>query len=220
MVSSRIPPGRIVKAAAALGCALALSGCVGVQVFPASSARAISLVPGQLEARGMAFITPSTATGREEEKQAVAFIFSEALKRGRAGIRVVSLPEALSAINRAELADAYKRMYDDQRDTGLFKQSMLEQVGRITDTGYIAQIKLQEFSEGSKERFGIFGLRILETRFARVRLFFQIWDSRDGSIVWEGMEEVTYAHERINEEPVTFQRAVDRAAQHLVGRLP
>jgi hypothetical protein len=34
------------------------------------------------------------------------------------------------------------------------------------------------------------------------------------------MEELTYAHERINEEPVTFRKAVDQAAQHLIARLP
>lgn len=210
---------RIIGAWAVLTCAIVLSGCTSVQVFPTSQARSISLAAGELEAQGIAFITPSTATGREEEKQAVAFIFAEVMKRERPGVKVVSLPESLSAINRADLAESYKRMYDDHRDTGLFKRETLEQVGRITGSRYIAQIKLQEFVEGAKERFGALGFRIVETRFARVRLFLQIWDIRDGSIAWEGMEEIVYSHERINEEPVTFQRVVDRAAQHLTRRL-
>jgi hypothetical protein len=97
---------------------------------------------------------------------------------------------------------------------------MLERVGKLTGSRYIAQIQLQEFQEGSKERWGIFGFRIVETRFARTRLFLTIWDSNDGSIAWEGMEELTFAHERINEEPITFLRSVDRAAQHLIAQLP
>lgn len=202
-----------------VGC-LTLAACASVQVFPTSHSRALSLAPGHIEEYGIAFITPSTATGREEEKQAVAFLFAEAMKRERPAMRVVSLPETLSAVNRAGLVDAYKRMYEDYRDTGLFKRDMLERVAQVTASRYIAQIKLQEFAEGSKERFGALGLRIVETRYARVRLFFQIWDSRDGAIAWEGLEEILYSHERINEEPVTFQKAVSRTAEQLVRRLP
>ena len=201
-------------------CLLALAGCTSVQVLPSSSTRTINLGSSELEANGIAFITPSTTTGREEEKQAVAHVFAESIKRDRDRVRVVALPETLSAINKANLGDLYKRMYDEQRDTGLFQRSMLHRVGELTGSRYIAQIQLQEFSEGSKERFGIFGFRIVETRFARTRLFLTIWDSTDGSIAWEGMEELTYAHERINEEPVTFQKALEHAAKHLITKLP
>jgi hypothetical protein len=211
---------RALRTGAALAGLLVLSGCSTVQVFPTSTSRAFSLAPGDLKAHGIAFITPSTATGREEEKQAVAFLFADTMMRNRADVRVVSLPETLSAINRENLAGDYKRMYDDYRDTGLFKRDILERVGQVTGTRYIAQIKLQEFSEGSKERFGALGFRIVETRYARVRLFFQVWDSSNGTIVWEGLEEILYAHERISEEPVTYQKAVARTAQELVGRLP
>jgi hypothetical protein len=201
-------------------CLVILAGCTSIQVLPSSSTRAITLASGQLEAHGISFITPSTTTGREEEKQAVAHIFGEAIKRERGKVRVVALPETLSAINKANMADAYKRMYDEQRDTGLFQRSMLQRVGELTRSRYIAQLQLQEFTEGSKERWGIFGLRILETRFARTRIFLTVWDSSDGSIAWEGMEELTYAHERINEEPVTLQRALGHAAKHLIDKLP
>lgn len=204
----------------AASCVLALAGCTSVQVLPSSSARAITLKSGQLEAHGIAFITPSTTTGREEEKQAVAHVFSEAIKRERDKVRVVALPETLSAINKANLGDSYKRMYDEQRDTGLFQRSMLERVGDLTASRYIAQIQLQEFTEGAKERFGIFGFRIVETRYAKTRIFLTVWDSSDGSIAWEGMEELTYSHERVSEEPVTFHKAVDHAAKHLIARLP
>ncbi len=222
-MSPALPGALLIRAygaGALFACTMVLSGCTSIQEFPTSHARSISLDAGQLEAQGIAFITPSTATGREEEKQAVAFVFAEVLKRERPGVKVVSLPESLSAVNRANLGDSYKRMYDDYRDTGLFKRETLGEVGRITGCRFIAQIKLQEFSEGAKERWGAMGFRIVETRYARVRLFFQIWDSQDGSIAWEGMEEIVYSHERLSEEPVTFQRAADRAAQHLTRRLP
>jgi hypothetical protein len=150
----------------AASCLAALAGCTSTQILPSSSTRTITLASGELEAHGIAFITPSTTTGREEEKQAIAHVFGEAIKRDRANVRVVALPETLSAVNKANLADAYKRMYDEHRDTGLFQRAMLERVGNLTGSRYIAQLQLQEFSEGSKERFGIFGLRILAWRRA------------------------------------------------------
>ena len=167
----------------AFACALALSlaGCFRAQIYPTLQEYRISLHQGDLEAAGVAFITPSAATGQEEEKQAVAFTFADVMKRERPRIRVVTLAEALGAINKAGLANAYKRMYDDYHDTGLFNREMLHQLGTLTGTRYIAQLKLQRFGQGEKERFGALGFRIVETRFADIRLFLQIWDSEDGT---------------------------------------
>lgn len=199
---------------------LALAGCFAVQVHPTQQERLISLKPGELAASGLAFITPSTATGQEEEKQAVALIFAEVFRQQRPEVRVVGLAEALNAINRAGLADAYKQMYNDYRDTGLFKREILGAIGKVTGARYIAQIKLQGFGQGAKERFGALGLRIVETRFANVRLFFQIWDSRDGTIAWEGMQEMLFARDRVSEEPITFRMAIEHTARDLISKLP
>jgi hypothetical protein len=204
------------------GCLVAaLGGCV-TQSFPAAQSQRLALAGGELEAHGVAFITPSTVTGQEEEKQAVALIVAQVMNAERTSIKVVTLPEALNAINRAGLSDDYKRMYDEYRDTGLFKRDMLGRIGALTGTRYIAQIKLQGFTQGAKERFGAFGLRIVETRYANVRLFMQIWDSYDGTIAWDGMQEMLYSRERLRltEKPITLQVAVERAARGLVKTLP
>lgn len=193
---------------------------MAVQVYPKLQDQNISLGQADLAAHGIAFITPSTVTGQEEEKQAVALIFAKVFREQRPQVHVVALAEALNAVNRAGLADAYKQMYNDYRDTGLFKRDILGQVGTITGARFIAQIKLQGFSQGAKERFGAFGFRILETRLANVRVFFQVWDSRDGTIAWEGMQEMVYSWERITEEPVTIQMALERTAHDLISRIP
>lgn len=197
-----------------------LGGCFVPQVHHTVEVRVISLQPGNLESHGIAFITPSAATGQEEEKQAVAFLFAKVLAHQRERVRVVSLAESLNAINKTGLAEAYKRMYDDYRDTGLLKRDVLRQVGQATGARYIAQIKLQGWGQGAKERFGTLGFRIVETRYASVRVFLQIWDSTDGSIAWEGMQEILYALDRVNEAPVTFRTAVERTAEEIVRRLP
>lgn len=198
---------------------LLVAGC-GTHIYPTQQEHVISLRKGDLEASGIAFITPSTVTGQEQEKQAVALTFADVLKRERPSVKVATLAETLGAVNRAGLADAYKRMYDDYRDTGLFSGDILRRVGAATATRYIAQLKLQGFGQGAKNRLGIFGFRIVDTHHGDARVFFQIWDSRDGTIAWEGMQELRISNDSVSDEPVMLRTLLERTAQDLVAKLP
>ena len=197
-----------------------LSGCASDQVHSTAHHSAMSLNNGDLEAHGLAFITPSTVTGQEEDKQTLAFIFAEVINDKRPEKKVVSLPQTLSAINKAGFADNYKAMYVDYRDTGIFRQDILKEVGNATGVRYLAQLKLSNFSQQSRGRFSALGLRLIQTKEANIRMFVQIWDSVDGSIAWEGTEEVTYAWDSGSAEPVTFRIIVEETAENLVSLLP
>ena len=212
--------GKIPSFWAAAAAAMLLTGCFTAQIHPTVRERNMSLLPGDLEAHGIAFITPSAATGQEEEKQAVALVFAETLSEERKVIRVLPLAQTLGVINKAGLAEVYKRMYNDYRDTGLFERNVLREIGKATGTRYLAQIKVQGFGQGAKERFGILGLRIVETKSATVRLFFQIWDSRNGTVAWEATEELHYAYDTLTEEQLTLPTVVGQAAQDLIAKLP
>jgi hypothetical protein len=199
---------------------LALAGCSGTQIYPTLQEQRISLSPGDLEAGGVAFITPSTVTGQEQETQGVALTFAQVLKAERPALRVVTLAETLGAVNRAGLADAYKQMYNDYRDTGLFSADVLRKVGGATGARYVVQLKLQGFEQGSRDRFGVLGIRIIETKYAHIRLFLQVWDSRDSTIAWEGMQEMRHAHDTMTEEPIMQRTVLERTARDLIARLP
>jgi len=197
-----------------------VAGCGAPQVYSTVNHHQFSLSGDELRNSGIAFITPSTVTGQEEEKQAVAFTFVETLKTERPDIKFVSLPETLSAINRADLGQAYQRMFAEYKDTGLFASKTLYQVGEVTGTRYLGQLKLAGFNQGSTGRFSVFGLRLLETKYAKLRLFFQIWDARDGSIAWEGVQELNWSEEEVNEDAVSLQTVIGAAARNLAKRLP
>jgi len=199
---------------------LLLSGCADHQIHSSVQFEDISLSPEGLEAHGLAFITPSTVTGREQDIQALAFIFADVMQKERPDIRVVSLPETLSAINRAGLAGEYKTMYVDYNDTGIFKKDSLQMVGEATGARYLAQLKLSSFRQNASGRFSILGLRLVKTQEANIRLFFQIWNSEQGAIVWEGAEELNYAWDTLKEKPVSFQLVVEEIARNLIRKLP
>ncbi|MHB8909955.1 MAG: hypothetical protein ACYDAA_13875 [Syntrophales bacterium] len=194
--------------------------CFLPQVYDSTDDRLISLNADDLPKQGIAFLTPSTITGQEEEKQALALIFADVLRKERPDIRCVGLPETLNALNEAGLADDYKRMIADYRDTGIFDREILQKVGEATKTGYAAQLKLMNFTQGSSERFGFLGLRMVETKYSHMRLFFQIWNIRSGVIAWEGVQEMHYAIDTIAENSVTLKTTVTRTARDLISHLP
>ena len=196
-----------------------VTGCFIPQKQFTDKHRDFSLGKGELETHGLAFITPSTVTGQEEEKQSLALIAAEVLKEKRPDIRCVALAETLSAVNRAGLAERYKEMYIDYRDTGLFKKDMLKKVGDLTGVKYVAQIKLAGFSQGNKDRFQVLGLRLIETRKADLRMVFQIWNTNEGTIAWEIAEELSYAQDTVFSGSVALRTVLEEVLENAISHL-
>ena len=211
----------------AIGLALLLSACASqqpqaetLQKIPAIQVMVMDLQSEDLRAGGIAFITPSSVTGQEEDKQALALAFSEVLLEVRPDLRVMHLPQTLSAINRVGLTRDYRQMFEDYRLTGTFDRETLQKVAGVTKMRYLAQLKLGAFRQESKDRFGLFGLRVVETKTSTIRLFLQIWDSQDGSVAWEGAQESTVSRESMVEDNVSLKSIVQESARDLVSHLP
>lgn len=211
----------------AMGLACVLTGCASQkfqtktqQNTPTTQVLAINLQPDDLRVGGIAFITPSSVTGQEEDKQALALSFTEVLLEIRPDLRIVPLPQTLSAVNRMGLTREYRQMFEDYRQAGIFDPESLQKVAKVTGTRYLAQLKLGAFRQESKGRFGMLGLRVLETKTSTIRLFLQIWDSKDGSVAWEGAQESTVSHESMTEEYVSMKSIVQESARDLVAHLP
>jgi hypothetical protein len=205
---------------AAAGLALLLGGCGTAQVQGTTQIQALQITAEELRKHGLAFLTPSSVTGQEEDRQALALAFFGVMRKARPDLRLVSLPVVLTAINSAGLAGDYRRMLDDYRATGVFDRDRLVKIGSAVGVKYLAQLKLAGFRQESKSRWGALGLRIFETKSTTVRLFLQVWDSSDGSIVWEGAVEITSAYDSLSEETVTFRSVIEECARRLVERLP
>ncbi|OOZ35922.1 hypothetical protein [Solemya velesiana gill symbiont] len=197
-----------------------MTGCSTTQVHSSSKQHILKLEAGDLACDGVAFLTPSTVTGKEEDKQTFALVFTETLQAKRPDIRFKSLPHTLCSINRANLANDDKQMVIDYRVTGIFNRETLARIGEATDTRYIAQLKLSYFLQYSKGRFSAMGIRLFETKQAHVRLFLQIWDAQNGAISWEAVEELNFAYDTSTEDPVSFNLIVKEAAGNMIDKLP
>lgn len=178
------------------------------------------LKKGELQKYGLTFITPTTITGMEEDKQYLALTFSHALKKLRPELKIADLSYTLGLINKSNFIDDYVKMYKGYSTTGIFNQKPLKQIGKLTDNRYICQLKLSHFKSEAQGRWGFLGLSIFDTEKANLRLFVQIWDSHKGLIVWEAAQEVTYAHDTTSEDAVTFDKMIRLAAKDVAKVLP
>lgn len=190
------------------------------QIYTSEEHRAFNLTADDFFENGVAFTTPSSITGREQDRQSLALTFAEVLREKRPDINVVSLPETLSVINKAGLLNEYMLMYEHYEQTGIFDYGSLKKISALTGTRYIAQLNLSGFDQGEKGRFGILGLRLLETKRANLRIFLQIWDAQEGMIAWEGYEEMNYATETYTEQGITFYDIARQIAENMVARIP
>lgn len=207
---------------AVLSAVFLLAGCatVGDQIVPTTLAKNINLKSGDLAKFRLAFLTPSTVTGQEQDRQSLALIFAETMQSSLPNVPIIPLSDTLGLINRAGLAETYRKMFDDYRETGIFAHDSLQKVGQAVGARYFAQLKLAGFSQDTFERFSLFGFRLFQTLHANIRLYLQIWDSDAGVIAWEGNEELNYAYDSSAERPVTFEAVVQEAARHLIAQLP
>jgi hypothetical protein len=203
-----------------LFCLLLLSSCAFDHQSSESFHNADLLTAGALENEGMAFITPSTVTGQEEDTQALALAFADVINQHKPAIRVTKLSQTLSLVNSHHLTQAYKKMYDDYRDTGLLNADVLKQIGKVTQSRYLLQLKLSNFRQSSDTRLNLLGLRLTQTNKASIRLFMQIWDSENGTICFEGSEELNQTMDSASEQPISFKSLVSVAASNLITGLP
>ncbi len=199
---------------------VSLVSCGGPHIHSSSQHQDHRLKSGELQSQGIAFLTPSPITGKDEAKQALAFVFTEVLAQLRPDVRRISLPETLNAVSRAGLTKEYMDMYQNYQHTGIFELNALRKIGAATKTRYVAQLKLASFEQGSTGRFGFLGVRVLQTKHANIRLFLQIWDTKQGSIAWEVTHETNYSYDTVSEMGVTFRNIVETSAKDMISKLP
>jgi hypothetical protein len=85
--------------------ALALSACsTTLQVYSPPERETLRLRQGDLRDGGLAFLTPSTVTGQEEDKQSLAHVFAATLQSERPELRFVSLSGTWEGIDEVTFA--------------------------------------------------------------------------------------------------------------------
>jgi hypothetical protein len=99
------------------------------------------------------------------------------------------------------------------------EKETLRRVGEVSGARYLGLLELADFDQSANKRFGIGGLRVMDTKIASIRVSWQIWDSVAGAIAWEGSDEIHYAYDTGRERPVSFAFVAEQAAANLISRI-
>jgi hypothetical protein len=110
-------------------------------------------------------------------------------------------------------------MVEDYEATGIMEKETLRRVGEVSGARYLGLLELADFDQSANKRFGIGGLRVMDTKIASIRVSWQIWDSVAGAIAWEGSDEIHYAYDTGRERPVSFAFVAEQAAANLISRI-
>lgn len=171
-----------------------------------------------LEGHGLAFLTPTSASAHDEDRQALALAFANRFSAMRPEVRTVPLAQTLGAINRASLTRSYLKMYETFAVTGVMDRDMLAKLRGVCGARYFALLQLAEFRRFSDTPANGFPLSPRSEPGMRIRLFLQIWDSTDGTVAWEGVNELSQISRNGSDQ--TFSSMVERIAAELVVRMP
>ncbi len=194
-----------------------LAGCASSPEAP-SAPRVTSplLTPTMLEGHGLALLTPVSGPEHEQDRQALALVFADRFARMRPEVRVVPLSQTVGAVNRAGLTRAYQRMYETFGDTGVMERDTLAKLRGVCGARYFALLRLAEFRRSAEMPATPLGPRA--DTVVRIRLFLQIWDSTDGTVAWEGVNELSQPAG--NGAATTFSAIVERVSAELIARMP
>jgi hypothetical protein len=79
---------------------------------------------------------------------------------------------------------------------------------------------MANFQQESQDRFSVLGLRMVQTKKANIRLFLRIWNGQEGSIAWEGAQELYMAKETVTENAISFRDVVEMSAREIIAKIP
>jgi hypothetical protein len=193
-----------------------LAACAAPRQAPPDIQVSSTLGADGFNSQAIAFLTPTTPSAQEEDRQSLALAFASTLTQARPEIRVVTLAQTLGAVNRAGMTRDYQRLYEGFRATGVLDRQPLAKLRGITGARYFALLQLGDFHRECNARAIPSGL----AERARIRLFLQVWDSIDGTVAWEGVNEAVYATDPALERTVTFRSVVELAARDLIALTP
>jgi hypothetical protein len=172
-----------------------------------------------LKGARIGFVTPSSAQGLEEDKWILLSILADNFKEMREEVEVVPPSRSLSLINQSGLAEEYNKMINLYHTSGVFDKKILEKIKKAVEVQFLVHLKLASFNQYAFTRLSTFGLRVIDSQEAKMRIFMQIWDV-EGKIVWESSAEGIITQEEFRARPISFNELARSTCRKLIEKLP
>ena len=146
----------------------------------------------------------------------VAHALTTVLARTTPPVRVVPMPETVSRLADHDLTGDYGDLMAGFGRSGILERERLRRIGAALGSRYVMQPGLAEFSTGLFDKFEFWGIKIVRTRIATLRLWLQIWEAPTGHLLWERTGELTVSVPVVQQDRMM---SLDELAQKLWARM-
>jgi len=157
---------------------------------------------------------------QEIYRETLAGILYTALIKYSDGPRFLSLDSIQSGINKKEIWNDFRIMYNEYHETGVLRIDLLSKIGSAVGARFVIMPRLLRFQSETFDRATIVGIAFLRTRQSSVDIHAQIWDTVTGEVVWEGASEGTIASEVVRGRPASFMAVAENACESLASKMP
>jgi len=223
-----------------------LSGCSGPLEQQARTVRLAPVSPAykltkRLEGK-VYILLAETSTGQEQHRYAVSDSLTRTLEESANGTTVSSLLDFASKSNKASvfndnlevlsfsdlanqlnengISERLAKMREFYQENGMFRKSDLEFLAKEIGANYLILPCLIDIRRWGAGRLSMFGLKIVNTQVISSVVSMEIWDVRTGRKVFAATSDATIAGERVTEEPIALEEALERAWSGIIAELP
>ena len=98
-------------------------------------------------------------------------------------------------------------------------KGMLKQIGELKGVKYVVQLKLASFTQNNRDRFEVFGMRIIETKESRPAAGIADLEHQRRLDRWETVEELSYAQDTVFSGSVPMRTAIEEVLENFVSHL-
>jgi len=173
-----------------------------------------------LARQGVTCLPARLSFGRETYGHVLVQGLVDSLQAQLDGKGVIHPNLAASYINAAGLAPEYAIMLAAYDRTDILERKTLRKIGQAVGVEYVAVPILLNLRERENTRLSVFGLRLAKTSTVTARLQLQFWDTRSGSIAWEGLSDLTLAQEIVRERPIQMADTIRATWESLLQAIP
>lgn len=168
----------------------------------------------------LGFLPAAVPLGHEHYQIVIVNTLSKAFLEYNPNIVAISPAEGINMVNTNNLTKDFISIVKDYQVTGILDKNILKEIGNVIGVDYIVQTRLVRFTQDKSSRLGLFGLRIMETRESSLEMIIQIWNPKNGLIVWEGIGNATMASEALRAKDITFAEITALLSKKILEKIP
>lgn len=145
-----------------------------------------------------------TAVGQIGYAPELSITLDSALKSTSVPIKYIPSQTVISILNNKNLSERYSELIGNFQKSGILDRKHLASIAEALGVNYVLLPIFANFSQQMDDRLVLMGISTMKTHTSRLGLSLQLWDARDGSLVWQSAGESILTKETIAIKPASL----------------